>query len=312
MKTTKSSQKAFTLIELLVVIAVIALLLAILVPALGKAKLYAQRLICSNNLHQQALATAVYANENNSYVPSIVPYSLSGSTPTVTGNWFWDISFWSTNELSRCAGISPGDNRIFTCPANNYRKLNDALWWQFTISSAGPSPQPLKDETLLSIAALRLNFRVMPYLYFFDKYVKGYDNDKSFYDTTSAVGGAIPKTLTDGRPMLDLVFRKLSTVKSAGSKMMIADAVISTTDGTRFSEISVGGLPGLSAGTVYDTTNHLSRRKASGSLYYAPDGLNIAYADGSTNWKSAGIQKTIGGPFDNIKHMYTQGEWFWW
>jgi prepilin-type N-terminal cleavage/methylation domain-containing protein len=50
-KIIKIRKNGFTLIELLVVIATIALLLAILIPTLGKAKLYAQRLICSNNLH---------------------------------------------------------------------------------------------------------------------------------------------------------------------------------------------------------------------------------------------------------------------
>lgn len=57
------NRKGFTLIELLVVIAIIALLLSIIMPALGKAKIFAQEIICKTNLHQYHIATEVYAND---------------------------------------------------------------------------------------------------------------------------------------------------------------------------------------------------------------------------------------------------------
>lgn len=62
--------KAFTLIELLVVIAIIAMLLAILTPALKKAKRIAQNVICKNNLHGYQLATVMYLNENSEILPN--------------------------------------------------------------------------------------------------------------------------------------------------------------------------------------------------------------------------------------------------
>ena len=62
--------KGFTLIELLVVIAIIALLLAILVPSLSKAKEMAQRIVCSNHLKSLTTANALYASTHgNAYVP---------------------------------------------------------------------------------------------------------------------------------------------------------------------------------------------------------------------------------------------------
>ena len=55
----------FTLVELLVVIGIIALLIAILLPALSKAKVKAQGAHCMNSLHQLQLAWLIYSGDNN-------------------------------------------------------------------------------------------------------------------------------------------------------------------------------------------------------------------------------------------------------
>jgi prepilin-type N-terminal cleavage/methylation domain-containing protein/prepilin-type processing-associated H-X9-DG protein len=64
-----SISPAFTLIELLVVIAILAILAALLLPALGRAKSKAYNTVCVNQLHQLAAATRLYAEDNDSRMP---------------------------------------------------------------------------------------------------------------------------------------------------------------------------------------------------------------------------------------------------
>ena len=82
------NKKAFTLIELLVVIAIIAMLLAIIAPALKKAKDMAKAIVCSSNLKQIGVAASTYAQSYDDQVPRAELSGVDFSNPNpYTGNW---------------------------------------------------------------------------------------------------------------------------------------------------------------------------------------------------------------------------------
>ena len=149
-------RKSFTLIELLVVIAIIAILAAMLLPALSAARERAKMSTCSGNLKQLALAFTQYIGDNNEYVPNSSGYKSGNAQgnnntkgpsywsrgfynyKTTFKNYFWHTQLiWYVNEAYNVM-TCPGVPQVST--ANN--KATDIIGSNYGYSGMLSSPGP--------------------------------------------------------------------------------------------------------------------------------------------------------------------------
>lgn len=120
--------KSFTLIELLIVIAIIAILAALLLPALRRAKYEAKMVVCKNNLRQNALAASTYAGDSNEFYPKIG--ALRGgmaATRHFDNANHYNLSFYIESYLR--------DPELLSCPIAPGRSTNVGNYLMFFQSS---------------------------------------------------------------------------------------------------------------------------------------------------------------------------------
>ncbi len=149
-------KKSFTLIELLVVVAIIAVLVALLLPAIQKAREQAKITVCQNQLKQFHLAFMMYANDNHDQVidfPALPPFHPSSGVidwcwPSYLAKYFglpdrdysppapsWGDSW--VNSKTRC---------IFDCPSSGIDSVSYAMNIDLYDGNGGTGTHPVSKE----------------------------------------------------------------------------------------------------------------------------------------------------------------------
>ncbi len=167
-------RNAFTLIELLVVISIIALLMAILMPALGKARTLARRVVCGTHLRSIYTSMQMYANDWDDKISNPTRGSRDGWHGNPDGNRpDYQSRDWYLQYLSY-----GGNPDIYECPAFNPRDIDETGSVKLTTFN-GPNGSEYEGETYT------LNYSGMVYAFCgweIDSLGKPIRSDGNYYD----------------------------------------------------------------------------------------------------------------------------------
>src|SRR5438067_127069 len=126
MKPGSWKNSAITLLEITVLIAIIAVLAALLMPALGRARDQAKATMCANNMRQLLVARQSWVAENDGGM--IPPYPLAPGDPTTTWRLYLNQKYGIPTKAFKCPSAPSASQESASDLASNYAALGDRPW----------------------------------------------------------------------------------------------------------------------------------------------------------------------------------------